>query len=161
MVRKSLERAIPGDLLEVDSLAPDRQRLTFSSELLFEPCRAELKQSGRDLMTEMAGVLSHVDTFFAEIHIDGHTDSLPLGPQCRRRFGSNWELSTGRATSVVRLLDTLGLLSSDKLMPTGRAHYVPRDPTDLALNRRIEVTLRYSRDAVEEALNMSADAQSQ
>ena len=155
LVRDSLASAIPANLLEVDSLSPTRQRITFSSELLFESCRAELKPSGRQLMTDVAAVLSQADSYFEAIEIDGHTDSLPLRPQCRRRFGSNWELSTSRATSVVRLLDTLSVLSPDKLKPTGRAHYLPRNPNDLAQNRRIEVTLLYSRVAVESTLSMT------
>lgn len=39
-----------------------------------------------------------------QIRIEGHTDNVPIGVKLREKFATNWELSTARATSVVRYL---------------------------------------------------------
>jgi chemotaxis protein MotB len=74
-----------------------------------------------------------------------------------RRFATNWELSTARATRVVRALSESGVdAAAVRLSATGYGEFVPRADNDTeagrAANRRIELRLLYARD------NESADA---
>jgi len=78
------------------------------------------------------------------IEINGYTDNVPIGPELKSRFPSNWELSTARATDVVRYLIKEGV-SPQLLSATG---YGEQDPVasnstaaGRAKNRRIEIVL--------------------
>ena len=75
------------------------------------------------------------------MRVDGHTDLHPIAtPQ----FPSNWELSAGRAISVVRYLMDKGV-PANRLVAAGFGEFQPIDAgtTDAALakNRRIELKL--------------------
>jgi chemotaxis protein MotB len=123
-------------------------RFVFSSEVLFQPGSADLSPEGRD---QIAGVVSTLAAVAAEIppevnwiiRVDGHTDNVPLLGS--GQFRDNWELSQGRALSVVRYMqDVLGF-PPDRLAATGFGEYQPvaegDTPEARALNRRIEMKL--------------------
>jgi len=68
----------------------------------------------------------------------------PLVAGAQSQFASNWELSSARATTVVRALEAAGV-PPDRLAASGRAEYSPvasnDDPDGRKRNRRIEITL--------------------
>ncbi|MBD3340221.1 MAG: OmpA family protein [Candidatus Lokiarchaeota archaeon] len=84
---------------------------------------------------------------FDEIHIRGHTDNIPIH---NNKFASNWELSSARATSVVRFFDEVcGLRPENGLLISAQG-YSEFDPiasnsnyTGRSLNRRIEIVIKY------------------
>ncbi len=53
-------------------------------------------------MDKIGAVLAKVKD--RQIQIEGHTDNVPIGPTLKKIFSSNWELSTTRATEVVKYL---------------------------------------------------------
>ncbi|MCV2874261.1 peptidoglycan -binding protein [Defluviimonas sp. WL0050] len=123
-------------------------RFVFSSEVLFEPASADLAPEGR---SQIAGVVATLQDVAAEIppevdwiiRVDGHTDNVPLAGT--GRYSDNWELSQGRALSVVRFMqDELGF-PPNRLAATGFGEYHPvavgDSPEALAQNRRIELKL--------------------
>ena len=75
------------------------------------------------------------------LRIDGHTDKVPVKGG---KFSSNWELSTARATNIVKFLASQGL-PGDRLAAAGFGEFQPidkgSDPAALAKNRRIEIRL--------------------
>ena len=90
-----------------------------------------LDKIGR-LISDMEGI----------VQVTGHTDNVPIS---NARFRSNWELSAGRAVSVVhRLLDGSSL-DPRRIVVTGLASTQPRVPNDSAenraRNRRVEISL--------------------
>ena len=88
------------------------------------------------VMSESAATL-HRDA----IIIDGHTDINPIATP---EFPSNWELSSGRAISVVRYLMGQGI-PANRLVAAGFGEFQPidsgADDSALAKNRRIELKL--------------------
>jgi chemotaxis protein MotB len=76
------------------------------------------------------------------LRVDGHTDDVPLSGTGRYR--DNWELSTARATAVVKFLIEQGV-PANRLVAAGFGEYQPLDPADTpearARNRRIELKL--------------------
>ena len=77
--------------------------------------------------------------------VDGYTDNLPIAPELKARFPSNWQLSAARATGVVQYLQAQGV--NPNLMSAqgfGDTHPVAANdtPQGRAKNRRIEITLR-------------------
>jgi chemotaxis protein MotB len=73
--------------------------------------------------------------------VEGHTDNLPIS---NAQFPSNWELSSARASSVVRLFIVQGIIAT-RLKATGLADNVPIEENSSiegrARNRRVVVTV--------------------
>lgn len=138
------------DKITIDSLAPDRQRLTFSSDVLFGVCRADLTQDGRSLLIAVGRVLGAKQAYLEAVQVEGHTDRVPTGSyDCS--YPTNWELSSNRATTVVRMIRDSSAVSAPKLSAMGRAEFHPvrgaeeDSPAAYARNRRIEIILQYDR----------------
>ncbi|MEM9796798.1 MAG: peptidoglycan -binding protein [Pseudomonadota bacterium] len=123
-------------------------RFVFSSEVLFDTGEVSLQPEGRAQITQVAAVILDVaDQIPPDIdwilRVDGHTDDIPVSG--RGRYRDNWELSQGRALSVVQyMIDVLGV-PPERLAATGFGQYRPVDPSPTPearqRNRRIELKL--------------------
>lgn len=123
-------------------------RFVFSSEVLFATGSAELSVEGRQEVAKVANILRSVAAEIPDglnwvIRVDGHTDNVPL--VSTGRYRDNWELSQGRALSVVRyMVNALGI-PPDRLAANGFGEFQPVNPADTpearAQNRRIELKL--------------------
>lgn len=125
----------------------DRLTINMLDRVLFDSGRAEIKPDGLKVLKQVSDVLNKMDD--KQIRIEGHTDNVPIGPKIKHRFATNWELSTARATSVVRYLVDKGRVDPDNLTAAGYADTRPVSSNDnalgRALNRRIEIAL-YPKD---------------
>src|SRR5204862_7400713 len=87
-----------------------------------------------------------------QIRIEGHTDNVPISSKLQDRFRTNWELSTARATTVVRYLIDQGGVDRQYLSAVGYADTHPLASNDSeegrSSNRRIEIVL-YPKDLKE------------
>jgi chemotaxis protein MotB len=112
----------------------------LTDQVLFDSGQADLKPAGGPLLGEMANLLN-VDRRHP-IVVEGHTDNVPISSA---QYPSNWELSTARATTVVRYLIGRGV-SRTRLAASGYAdlHPVASNATDAGrqLNRRVEIVLQ-------------------
>ncbi len=125
----------------------DRLSITMVDRLLFDSGRAQVKPDGLKVLKRVSDILKHVRD--KQIRIEGHTDNVPIGTQLRNRFPTNWELSTARASSVVRYLIEQGGMNRASLSAIGYAENRPVASNDgekgRAANRRIEIVL-YPKD---------------
>ncbi len=131
-----------------DGVRIEGDRFVFSSEVLFATGSANLSAEGRQEVAKVANILRSVAAEIPEglnwvIRVDGHTDNVPFAGGGRYR--DNWELSQGRALSVVRyMVDALGI-PPDRLAANGFGEFQPVNPADTpearAQNRRIELKL--------------------
>lgn len=110
----------------------------FADNVLFDVGQAHITSAGREALSKLAVILRRVDN---QIRVEGHTDNWPIHNE---RFPSNWELSTARATNVLRLLITLGI-SPERLSAAGYGEYRPIDTNDTAAgrqrNRRVDIVI--------------------
>jgi chemotaxis protein MotB len=122
-------------------------RFVFQSEVLFSSGSSEINPGGSEELSRLADAVIELEAAIPSeinwvIRVDGHTDARPLSGS--GRFATNWELSTARATSVVRFLVDEGV-SPEHLMAAGFGEFQPiaegDDPEALARNRRIEFKL--------------------
>jgi len=129
-----------------DGVRIEGDRFVFSSEVLFEPARASLSVEGQQEVAKVAAIISSVaDDIPPEIdwiiRVDGHTDNLPLSGT--GQFADNWELSQGRALSVVKYMSTELGIPPNRLAANGFGEYQPVSNEDTpearAQNRRIEL----------------------
>ena len=106
---------------------------------VFESGTASLRPSARQILEDLGEIIA--DNPDLELLVEGHTDSLPIAS---KRFPSNWELSTGRAIEVLRLLVEKGV-DPAKIAASGLAYTRPSVPNDTpenrARNRRIEIII--------------------
>ena len=121
-------------------------RFVFSSEVLFPPGGADLSRDGTREVAKVAEILRNVaadipDEIDWVIRVDGHTDNVPLSGQ--GEFADNWELSQGRALSVVKYMANFLGIPPDRLAANGFGQYQPVDTANTdaarARNRRIEL----------------------
>jgi len=121
-------------------------RFVFRSEVLFNSGSADFSLAGRVQLTILADALKDIAAKIPAnlpwvLRVDGHTDRVPIRTA---QFPTNWELSTARATAVVKYLIDLGL-PPDRLAAAGFGEFQPRDPREgaeaNARNRRIEFKL--------------------
>jgi chemotaxis protein MotB len=122
-----------------------KEKLTVSivDRVLFPSGQATLTPDGRRIIEKVGVVLAKVSD--RGILIEGHTDNVPIGGTLRTLFPSNWELSTARATEVVKYLIAQGKLPANRLSAVGRADTAPVADNDSEAgrmqNRRIEIIL--------------------
>ena len=121
-------------------------RFVFQSEVLFASADAELNPAGSDQLGQLAATLRQISADIPDeldwvLRVDGHTDVRPIRTT---QFPSNWELSSARATSVVKFLIEKGI-PPHRLVAAGFGQYQPLDAGDDEIayrrNRRIEFKL--------------------
>ena len=140
-----------GRLREILGDRPDIRivgdRFVFQSEVFFATGSDEVSQAGLTELEALADAVLELEREIPDdipwvLRVDGHTDVQPLAGT--GRFRNNWELSAGRAISVVRFLIDRGI-PAERLVAAGFGEYQPIDEgtTDeaYARNRRIELKL--------------------
>jgi chemotaxis protein MotB len=146
-LREEVLKMLPVHLRKDVSVVDDGQllRYRFADRVLFDSGEATLRNEGREVLGVMGRVFNSKRGSFSRIQVEGHTDDRPIHNQ---DFPSNWELSSARATSVVRFLEDESRLDPQLLTATGYSQYHPvdRGRTDRARerNRRIEGVVVYT-----------------
>ncbi|HUI44470.1 MAG TPA: OmpA family protein [Nitrospirota bacterium] len=120
----------------------DKLTLSMVEKVLFDSGSAAIKKNGKKVLDRVAEILKKVPD--KQIRIEGYTDNVPIGSGLEAKFPTNWELSTSRATTVVRYLQNDGI-DPERLSACGYSEYRPvaSNNTDegKAKNRRIEIVL--------------------
>lgn len=117
------------------------QSISFriSNELLFPSGQDTLNPEGLSVLKKLATVINRTKY---PVSVEGHSDNQPINT---RQFPSNWELSTRRATSVLRALVRDGV-DQERLRAVGYADTRPLKPNSTpqgrAANRRVELILQ-------------------
>ena len=136
-------RAILGNRSDIRIVG---DRFVFQSEVFFDTGKATLdKPEGRAELDGLANAVLELEKKIPGeiawvLRVDGHTDVRPINsPQ----FKNNWELSAGRAISVVQYLIGRGV-SPQRLVAAGFGEFQPIDPdkTEEAFNRNRRIELK-------------------
>lgn len=121
-------------------------RFVFESEVLFPSGSATLAPEGLVAMDQLAAAIVDLERQIPKeidwaLQVDGHTDVRPINSS---QFPSNWELSTARASSVVKYMIAKGV-PAKRLVAAGYGEFQPiesgADEISLQKNRRIELKL--------------------
>lgn len=96
-------------------------RFVFQSEVLFPTGSADINPAGQDEMKKLADAVIQLNQEIPDdinwvLRVDGHTDNVPLTGT--GRFRDNWELSSARATAVVKFLIANGV-PANRLVAAG------------------------------------------
>lgn len=110
----------------------------INASVLFSPGQAKLAENSTLALQAVARVIRGHEH---EIHVEGHTDNLPIHTE---NFPSNWELSTARASSVIRLFIENGV-ETNRLTAIGYGENRPIEtnetPEGRQRNRRVAVMI--------------------
>jgi chemotaxis protein MotB len=138
----NLQNEISSGQIQVTQLK-DKLTLNMVEKILFNSGQADVKESGKKVLDSIAAALKKIQD--KDIRVEGYTDNVPLSPKLRDRFPTNWELSTARASNVVRYLEEKDGLDPSHLIAAGFGQYHPISTNDTdegrAQNRRIDIVL--------------------
>ncbi len=113
--------------------------ISLDNAILFDSGKADIKGGNDETLSRLAEVINSLDNY---IRIEGHTDNIPIHTAV---YPSNWELSTARASSVVRLLVEKYEVSPEKVVAVGYGEYRPVADNSTAegraKNRRIDIII--------------------
>lgn len=103
--------------------------ISIADKLLFKSGSYDVTTKAKDVLAKVAKVVNNKPDF--ECLVESHTDNKSYN---RGVLIDNWDLSVKRATSIVRVLESLDV-KPEQLIASGRSHYVPLTNNDTAENR--------------------------
>jgi chemotaxis protein MotB len=98
-------------------------RMELKNALLFDSGQADITAAGRSAIEKVVKLLPTIDQRY-QIAIEGHTDDVPIHTA---KYDSNWDLSSGRAISVLKIFTVAGI-SPQRLSAQGYADTRPATP---------------------------------
>lgn len=117
--------------------------VTFVNRILFEFGKATITPGGGEILKKVGKTLKDVE--HRKIRVIGHTDNRSIHPAYRYKYPSNWELSSARASAVVRYLQEEIGFNPAKLEAVGHSFFKPiaanETPEGRARNRRVEIII--------------------
>ncbi|MBA7513750.1 Peptidoglycan-associated lipoprotein [subsurface metagenome] len=145
-LKKKLEVYVTENRLEdYIGLKIDEKGLVISlrEKLMFDSGKAEIHQEAKYILKDITKEITDVPN---NTRIEGHTDNVPIGPELRSKFPTNWELSTARATNVTRyVLEALNF-PPKRISSAGYGEYQPVVENDTeehrAMNRRVDIVVQ-------------------
>ena len=144
--RRQIESSLKDQIAQKDIKLEEiegKLKVTFVDKILFDSGSVMIKAKGQEVLLKLAD--SFRDNKDQNIAVEGHTDDVQIGSALVDRFPTNWELSTARATAVVRFLQEKGNIEPERLTASGFSFYRPvatnETPEGREQNRRIEIIL--------------------
>lgn len=127
--------------------------VSMENKLLFNSGSWAVGTEGKKAVKQLGTVLAENPEI--AVLIEGHTDNAPF--KGSGQLSGNWDLSTKRATAIVKILQENAKINADNLTAAGRGEFAPiasnDTPEGKAKNRRIEVILTPKLDELSKLLN--------
>jgi chemotaxis protein MotB len=144
--RKEIEASLKEQIAQKDIKIEEiegKLKVTFVNKILFGSGSVRIKAKGQEVLQKLAD--SFRDNREQSIVVEGHTDDVQIGKALQPRFPTNWELSTARASAVVRFLAEKGKIEPERLTASGFSYFQPvasnLTEEGRSQNRRIEIIL--------------------
>ncbi len=142
LLRGQVEKALAGEIAAGNvAVRRTSEGLVISLREVgfFDSGSADIQTSSQPAFQRLAEVLRATGS---DIRVEGHTDNVPIH---NARFISNWDLSTARATAIVRLFIVKYGFQPNRLAASGYAEYRPiagnGDAAGRAQNRRVDIVI--------------------
>jgi chemotaxis protein MotB len=137
-----MKKEIEEGQVKITRLA-DRLSVSMVDKILFPSGEADITPAGVKILERVGRVLKNTKNKI--IRVEGHTDNVSIKPPLQKQFPTNWELSTARASNVVRFLQEKVGVEPKRLQAIGMSEYHPvaSNATEAgrSQNRRIEINL--------------------
>ncbi len=114
--------------------------VSLAEKLLFKSGSDVVDPKGKEALKSLSLVINNTNDI--SVMIEGHTDNVPIKTKV---FKDNWDLSTARATAIVRILTIDNGFDPNRITASGRSQFHPIMPNEAvegrAANRRTEIIL--------------------
>ena len=144
---RSAQRGVALNQIVVTRDIDNNVVIRLADNLVFPSASANIREDALPLLDVVVDVVHDLDN---EIRVEGHTDNVPVGTD---RYPTNWELSSARATAVLRYLVEQGDVNPGRLFAAGYGEFRPvasnRTPEGRALNRRADIVVLTPADEAE------------
>jgi chemotaxis protein MotB len=141
-IEESLKEQIERRDIKIEEIE-GKLKVIFVDKILFGSGSVTVKAKGKEVLLKLAD--SFRDEKDQNIVVEGHTDDVQIGKSLQAKFPSNWELSTARASAVVRFLQDKAGIEPERLSASGFGSYQPVASNETEegrrQNRRIEIIL--------------------
>lgn len=141
-IRNELEKALAPEIRRSEvalRIEPEGLIISLREVGFYASGSATIRPEAVDAVVRVASVLHSHD---CAVRIEGHTDPVPIH---NSQFASNWELSTARATELVKVLVEKYDIAPDKLSAAGYAEFHPvasnATPEGQQMNRRVDFVI--------------------
>ena len=128
-------------LAESITVLPDEKgvNLQLKDNILFETAKADLKDNSKVILDQISSLIANLPN---NIIVEGHTDNVPINTS---EYSSNWDLSSARATSVIKYFIEQKHLTGSRFSASGCGEYKPIAPNtsdeNRARNRRVNILI--------------------
>lgn len=149
-IKKELEKIVDehgmGDNVNV-AIDSKGVKVEFSNFSLYDSGSAAIKPGAVPMLSEVTNVIRDTSSSTHLVEVEGHTDDVPIKTE---RFPSNWELSSARASNVVKYLLGKGI-DKERLKASGYADSRPKQELEVgqgysaeqrAANRRVVIYIK-------------------
>jgi chemotaxis protein MotB len=144
-IETDLKEQIKSQQVKLEKLV-GKLKVTFVDRILFNSGSTKINEEGKQLLSKLAESLKHNNQ---NIIVEGHTDNVPIGPELRERYPTNWELSVARSAALVRYLTEKAGIEPQRFTASGYSFYKPVASNETEKgrhqNRRIEIILASQR----------------
>ncbi len=148
-ISDQIEKAM-GEMIDRGLISVRRSKhwveVEINTSILFPSGSATLSSAALPVLQKLADILNK---FPNAIHVEGFTDNVPINNVI---FPSNWELSAGRAASVVHLFTQAGV-NPERLVAIGYGQFRPAADNATAAgrakNRRVVLVIQSTADTRE------------
>ena len=114
--------------------------ISISDKLLFKSGSYNVSDRANEVLGKVAQVLNSKPEI--EFLVEGHTDNVPIKSAC---IQDNWDLSTKRATAIVRILQNQFQIDPKRMTAGGRSEFLPLQANSTAAgkaaNRRTRIVI--------------------
>lgn len=115
-------------------------KISLSNKYLFDKEYSQIRQQAKPVLKSIGIILRNLPGHY--FRVEGHTDSEDI---CTKQIPSNWELSTLRASAVLRFLIDKANMNPQTMSTVGYGEYRPLKPNtnaqNMAKNRRVDIVI--------------------
>lgn len=156
-IRDALAELIEQDQVRIRE-TPLWLEVEIKTDLLFSIGVAEVADAALPTLQKVADILEPMPN---ALRVEGHTDDVPISTM---RYPSNWELSSARASSVIRLFQNRGVMP-ERMVAVGLGEFRPADSNDTTegrnRNRRVTIVIMANKDASERLAGSPEEAETE
>jgi len=161
--KESKQKSIEKQLEQISAGIPDAKArfdiiknkkgtiIRLNNTLLFNQGSPKLKKDALPVLKKISDVLKGTNK---QVIVEGHTDNVPIGPSLKKYFPTNWELSTARATNVLRYFVEVQSLTPKRFSASGYGEFRPiadnNSEAGRRMNRRVDIVILEDKQDQEE-----------
>lgn len=124
--------------------------IRVADTVIFDTGKADIRQEAKEVLGKVGHVMATLNN---QVRVEGHTDNIPIKTEY---YPSNWELSTDRASGIVRYFIDEARMEPERLSAAGYAEYKPVNGNDTpdgrGRNRRVDIVILNEQEAASEPI---------